>query len=141
MKPSLRGKVRPIINNLQLQAGNKYYDVIWNVTDKKQLYSGSKTSIKCYIKRTIDVNTQCRLYSYWNVTITSNSKDIFGNIVISTEVININIKTMESFFWWYKNNINPCSWNASKYKLISFPTKFWHSQIIKLKWVVHLIQQ
>ena len=91
MKPSLRGKIRPIINNLQLQAGNKYYDVIWNVTDKKQLYSGSKTSIKCYIKRTIDVNTQCRLYSYGNVTITSNSKDIFGNIVISTEVININI--------------------------------------------------
>ena len=31
MKPLLRGKVRPIINNLQLQAGNKYYDVICNV--------------------------------------------------------------------------------------------------------------
>ena len=42
MKPSLRGKVRPIINNLQLQAGNKYYIVIWNVADKKQLYSAQK---------------------------------------------------------------------------------------------------
>ena len=42
MKPSLRGKVRPIINNLQLQAGNKYYDVICNVADKKQLYSAQK---------------------------------------------------------------------------------------------------
>ena len=51
MKPSLRGKVRPIINNLQLQAGNKYYDVICNVAEKTQLYSGSKTSIKCYIKK------------------------------------------------------------------------------------------
>ena len=51
MKPPLSGKVRPIINNLQLQAGNKYYDVICNVADKKQLYSGSKTSIKCYIKK------------------------------------------------------------------------------------------
>ena len=77
--------------------------------NKKKLYSGSKTSIKCYIKRTIDVNNQCRLYNDGNVTITSNSKDIFGNIVISTEVININIKTIQSSFWPYQNNIKPCS--------------------------------
>ena len=97
IKPSLSGKVRPIINNLKLQAGSEFYDVICNVADKKQLYSGSKTSIKCYITRTIDVNTQCRLYSE-NVTITSDSKDIFGNIVISTDAININIKPTQSSF-------------------------------------------
>ena len=31
MKPPLIGKVRPIINNLQLKAGSEYYDVICNV--------------------------------------------------------------------------------------------------------------
>ena len=35
----MSGKVRPIINNLKLQAGSEFYDVICNVADKKQLYS------------------------------------------------------------------------------------------------------
>ena len=80
--------------------------------NKKKLYSGSKTSIKCYIKRTIDVNNQCRRYSDGNIAIISNSKDIFGNIATSTEVINI--KPIQSSFC--KNNIRPFSWNTSKYK-------------------------
>ena len=83
-------KVRSIINNLHLQAGSEYYDAICNVADKKQLYSWSKTAIKCYI---------------------------FGNIIISMDTININPKTI--IFWWYKNNIKLNSLNASKYKYTS----------------------
>ena len=91
IKPSLNGKVRPIISNLKLQGGTFIYDVKCDVADKKKLYKNSRTSIKCYIEKTINENTSCNLIKD-NVSITSDSGDIFGNIIISTETINIKPK-------------------------------------------------
>ena len=46
IKPSLNGKVRPIISNLKLRGGEEAYDVKCDVADKKQLSKSSKTTIK-----------------------------------------------------------------------------------------------
>ena len=91
IKPSLSGKVRPIISNLILEGGSQTYNVICNVADKLQLHSGIKTQIKCYINRTISTSTECRLRNE-GVMITSDSEDVFGNIVISTDSVNIKVK-------------------------------------------------
>ena len=88
IKPSLNGKVRPIISNLKLRGGEEAYDVKCDVADKKQLSKSSKTTIKCYIPRAISTATQCNLVNE-GVNITSDSGDIFGNVVISTETVNI----------------------------------------------------
>ena len=90
IKPSLSGKARPVITNLKLQAGIETLDVKCDVTEKIQLYSNSKKKIKCYIQRTINGNTQCRLLKEGNtVTITSDSGDIFGNAIIDTSDLTI----------------------------------------------------
>ena len=89
IKPSLNGKVRPFISNLQLKGGEETFDVKCDVADKKQLYKSSKTTIKCYIPKSISTTTQCNLINNGNVTITSDSGDIFGNVVISTETVNV----------------------------------------------------
>ena len=88
INPSINGKVRPIISNLTLQCGTETYEVKCDVADKKQLYKDTRTNIKCYIERTINEDIECRLNKE-NVTITSDTEDIFGNIVISTDSINI----------------------------------------------------
>ena len=93
IKPSLSGKVRPIINNLKIQGGTEIYEVTCDVADKKQLYKNYRVSIKCYIKKTINENTLCHLKDD-NVTITSDTGDIFGNVVISP----VNIKPIASTF-------------------------------------------
>ena len=80
--------MRPIISNLKLRGGEEAYDVKCDVADKKQLSKSSKTTIKCYIPRAISTATQCNLVNE-GVTITSDSGDIFGNVVISTETVGI----------------------------------------------------
>ena len=88
MTTSLNGVVRPYISNLKLKGGNEIYDVKCDVAAKIQLYNNYRTKIKCYIPKTINENTYCNLIRD-NVTITSDSEDLFGNAIISTETINI----------------------------------------------------
>ena len=95
--PSLSGKVRPIISNLTLEGGDQTYDVICNVVDKLQLYHNSKTNIKCYIKNAITTSTDCRLRNE-GVIITSDSEDVFGKAVISTEAVSYYVKPVASDF-------------------------------------------
>ena len=91
IKPSLSGKVRPIISNLKLKAGSDIYDVQCNIADKIQLYKSSKKQIKCYIPKSINTNIECNLQNN-EITITSYSGDLFGNINISTDTVNVNVK-------------------------------------------------
>lgn len=88
----LSGKVRPIINNLKLKTENdKIYDIQCDITDKIQLYTNSKTKVKCYISKTIYSDVSCNLIKQESnpVSITADNGDQFGNIIIDTESINI----------------------------------------------------
>ena len=93
IKPSLDGKVRPIISGLKLKGGSLEYNVECDVDDKFQLYHNDKVSIKCYIKESINEGVYCNLNDK-EVSIKSDSGDIFGKIVIST----IGIKSGASSF-------------------------------------------
>ena len=87
MKPSLPGRVRPIISNLKLSAGTETLDVRCDVTENIQLYSSQTKKIKCYIKSVIDSNTVCRLLEEEAnpVLITTDTGDTFGNAIIDTD--------------------------------------------------------
>ena len=95
MKTSLNGKVRPYISNLKLKGGNEIYDVKCDVAENIQLYRNQMTSIKCYIPKIINENTYCKLIKN-NVTITSDSGDLFGNTIIVTDFTQL--KPMRSIF-------------------------------------------
>lgn len=83
VKPSLSGKVRPIISNLKLQSGSNQYDVKCDISDKIQLYSSYGTKIKCYISQTI--SSQCNLINDGRTTITTTTGDLFGSINVNTD--------------------------------------------------------
>ena len=90
---NVNGKVRPKISNLKLQAGSSsttLYDVQCDITDKIQLYKNSETKVKCYIPKTINTNTACKLVNQDNnVRITADNGDQFGNAIIDTSTINV----------------------------------------------------
>ena len=93
IKPSaLSGKVRPNISNLKLKVGDTLtYNVSCDIVDKIQLNKNSKNKIKCYIPNSISTTTNCNLLN-GDVSITATNGDIFGNIIISTDSINVNVK-------------------------------------------------
>lgn len=91
IKPNLKGKVRPIIQNLKLKVGEETLEVKCDVANKIQLTTVNRgTKIKCYILKTIPGGTSCNLIKEGNnVTIISDHGDIFGNVIISTETVDI----------------------------------------------------
>ena len=88
INPSLGGKVRPIINNVTLQAGSQNHNVTCNVAEQLQLYANQRVPIKCYIQQTINSNTECRLISE-GVSISTDCGDLFGNVYIDSNSVTI----------------------------------------------------